>query len=244
MAQKHTRGPLGRVTRSRLHLEGRGGGRSFVLPGPAGLGGHWLDYCEELSREATGWMSGMGKSVLISILTPLGRILGKEDSPYSIALLKHYVEGSGDAFTLESIPEKWQEWIIQATKAQPGRHRDLNPYNSGLYDLRNSLGHFDVTVTVNKNGSKTYAIQDVYQFAWKTDDKAQSGRHGFPLGDVSEEKLALIRRLLPSQEYHNPGGFEERFEVKRVGKEIIFFIPQAFLAAHGKKFEVKGAFTQ
>jgi hypothetical protein len=139
---------------------------------------------------------------------------------------------------------EWQDWIIKATGGRPGMHRELNPYNSGLYDLRNSLGHFDVEVKANKDGTKTYVISDIYQFSFIKNDKTRRGRHGFPLGNLSYWEIVTLRQLVPNDEYTNPGGFKERWEIKSVGKETILFIPQQYLAQQGKPFKVTGSFTR
>ncbi|NJD06635.1 MAG: hypothetical protein FIA97_09075 [Methylococcaceae bacterium] len=192
---------------------------------------------DQLGRSA----AGHSKSLLLTLLDALPF---KPDSPVSTALLKHYVEGSGEPYELEAVPAPWQDWIVKATGERPGLHRDLNPYNSGLFDLRNSLGHFDVNVTANADNSKSYAITDTYQFGFKANDKAQQGRHGFPLGSLNEWELAALRRLLPDGEYNNPGGFRESWEIKTLGKETVLLIPQQFLARQGKAFKVSGGFSR
>jgi hypothetical protein len=196
--------------------------------------GRWVDRATEL-------VAGHSKSVLLSLIDC---VPFKQASPVSTTLLKHYVERSGVPYILDPIPEEWQEWIVETTKGRPGKHRDLSPYNSGLYDLRNSLGHFDVEVQRNPDGTKTYLISDVYQFGAKKKDKAQRGRHGFPLGRLSPWQIDAIKRLLPEDEYKNPGGFKERWEVRTAGKETILFIPQQYLAEQGKPFEVTGTFAR
>ena len=218
-------------------------------PGSSGKeGGGFLDvateklnWMGEKAKSLGSTLSGHSKSALITImdLVPL-----KPDSPYSTALLKHYVEGSGDAWELKEIPKEWQDWIVEVTKARPGPHRDLNPYNSGLYDLRNSLGHFDVVVTANKDKTKSYEIRDIYEFGYRKSDRNQRGRHGFPLGQLDETTISVIRYVLPSGEYQNPGGFKEHWDIKKIGKETVLFIPQQFLAEQGKAFEVKGSFAR
>ncbi len=205
-------------------------------PGPVGTepGGFW--------DRMGSTLSGHGKSTLIWILD---WIPFKPDSPYSTALLRHYVEGSGETYQLKEIPQPWQDWIVKVTKGKPGRHPNLDPYNSGLFDLRNSLGHFDVVVKKDRGSNlKTYHLSDTYQFGFKKNDRRQRGRHGFPCGDLDEGAIQAIRRLLPSGEYQNPGGFKERWEIKKVGKETILFIPQQFLAENGKPFKVEGSFTR
>jgi hypothetical protein len=213
----------------------RGGGQ------PPGQIGGWSWAAGEWFHRVSDTISGHGKSVLLSLLD---LVPFKKASPFSTALLKHYVERSGDPYTLVDIPREWQDWIIRTTGGRPGLHRELSPYNSGLYDLRNSLGHFDVEVKYNKDGTKTYVISDVYEFGFARNDKTQRGRHGFPLGDLSSWEISAIRKVLPEDEYTNPGGFRERWEIKIVGKETLLFIPQQFLAQQGKPFKVDGSFTR
>jgi hypothetical protein len=203
--------------------------------------GTWSSEAAEWADRATNVVAGHSKSVILSIVDC---VPFKQSSPISTALLKHYVERSGVPYIIEPIPSEWQDWIVAATKGRPGRHRDLSPYNSGLYDLRNSLGHFDVEVKRNPDGTKTYLFSDVYQFGAKKKDKAQRGRHGFPLGTLSPWQVDAIKRLLPDDVYKNPGGFKERWEVKTVGTETILFIPQQYLAEQGKPFEVTGSFAR
>jgi hypothetical protein len=186
-------------------------------------------------------MAGKGKSILLSILdwVPV-----KPRSPHATAFLKHYVEGSGEEYVIDEVPGEWQDWIVRATGGRPGKHTSLSPYNSGPYDLRHALGHFDVTVTRNRDGKNTYVISDVYEFGFIPHDRKQAGRHGFSLGQPSEWKVTFLRKMLPAKEYCNPGGLKETWEIKKVGKETFLFIPQAFLAAHGKPFPVKGQFVR
>jgi len=183
---------------------------------------------------------GYGKSVLLTIIDLLPV---KPDSPYSTALLKHYVEGSGEPYELKKIPGEWQDWIVKTTRAKTGVYKELDPYNSGLYDLRNSLGHFDVTVAERTDKRKEYTITDTYCFGYMENDKYQKGRHGFPLGQLDDKKIELLRKLLPKTEYQNPGGFKEHWEIKKVGKDTIIYIPQQFLVSQGKEFQITGKFV-
>ncbi len=192
-------------------------------------------------RRALNWTDHHAKSLLLSILD---LVPFKPDSPYSTAMLKHYVESSGELYEIKDVPKEWQDWIVKVTHGKLGVHKSLSPYNSGIYDLRNSLGHFDVTVTTNKNGTKTYTITDTYGFGYAKHDKNQTGRHGFPLGKPSPTTLRIIKMLLPSQEYVNPGGFKEHWEAKQIGKDTYLLIPQQFLAEQGKPFPVKGVFKR
>ena len=230
--------------------------RESPRPGPIGItaasGQDWMSTwrgtISEWSSAADDWFGRAGKTASghakSALLTLVDWLPFKQASPISTALLKHYVERSGDPYTLENIPGEWQDWIVKATRGYPGRHRGLNPYNSGLYDLRNSLGHFDAEVKANKGGTKTYIISDIYSFGFRQNDRSQRGRHGFPLGDLSAWQVTALRHLLPEDEYANPGGFKERWEIKSVGKETILFIPQQFLAEQGTPFKVTGSFTR
>lgn len=184
---------------------------------------------------------GHGKSVLLSIvdLLPI-----KQDSPISTDLLKHYVKRSGATYTIDPVPSEWQDWIVKSVGKRRGKISSVSPYNSGLFDLRNSLGHFDLKVTEVGKGKIQYDISDVYQFGHTPNDKNQRGRHGFPLGTLSETQIAMIRKLLPDGTYHNPGGFDERWEIKVIGKETTLLIPQQFLSEQGVPFEVRGAFIR
>ena len=200
------------------------------------------DRTEEAVKSLGAAAYGTGKSTLLEILDLLPL---KPDSPYSTRLLRHYVEGSGEPFELVDIPEPWQKWIVTATKAKPGRHSNLNPYNSGLYDLRNSLGHFDVIVTRQENSKiKIYEIVDVYEFGFIPHDRNQRGRHGFPLGQLNDTTIHMLEFVLPTAQHRNPGGFKERWEVTKSGKETILYIPQSVLAQEGKSFKVHGKFLR
>jgi hypothetical protein len=234
-------------------------GTSCLQPSPSPvsirLASSWAQQWTSFRRDLAGYASSAGRRVGRAgefasghsksvLLTLIDCVPFKTASPISTTLLKHYVERSGIPYIIETIPEEWQEWIVEETKGRPGKHRGVNPYNSGIYDLRNSLGHFDVEVTRNPDGTKTYLISDVYQFGAKQKDKAQRGRHGFPLGSLSPWQVDGVKRLLPEDEYRNPGGFHERWEVRTVGKETILFIPQQYLAEQGKPFEVTGSFAK
>ncbi len=215
-------------------------------PRPCGAspGGPW-DWITKESQAAEDYLSGHLKSIAITTLDLILSLVPlKPDSPYSVALLKHYVEASGDPYELKDIPKDWQDWIVKATAGKIGLHRELSPYNSGIFDLRNSLGHFDVNVKLNQDGTKSYAITKFYQFGFKKHDKAQTGRHGFPLGSHDSSKVDLLRKLLPTKQYLNPGGFKEGWEIRQQGKETILFIPQQVLVKEGKPYWVSGTFRR
>ena len=165
-------------------------------------------------------------------------------APVSAEMLRHYVEGSGEPYVLVEVPESWQVWIAKHTGGRAGHHDDVNPYNSGLMDLRNSFGHFQVDITANSDGTKTYVMSDVYEFTYIRKDRQQRGRHGFPLGNMTETKMSMVRSLLPTAEHWNPGGFKERWEIKRIGKETFLMVPQEVLAQNGKPFKSGGSFRR
>jgi hypothetical protein len=203
--------------------------------------GKWLDETGAWLGDKGSHIAGHSKSLLLTLLDLLPL---KQASPFSTALLKHYVERSGEPYKLENFPSEWQDWIVKATRGRFGKHTNLNPYNSGLYDLRNSLGHFDVEVKAGPGTKKTYVISDVYQFGHTENDKQQRGRHGFPIGNPSDWVLDAARKLLPDVEYRNPGGFKEKWEIRKSGNETILFIPQQYLEQQGKPFPVTGTFER
>lgn len=205
------------------------------------VAGHWADAAGSWLDEAQGAVAGQAKSLLLTLIDLLPF---KQSSPFSTALLRHYVERSGAVYELGDIPSDWQDWIVAATGGRLGMHRALNPYNSGLFDLRNSLGHFDVEVKAEAGGKKRYVLSDVYQFDFIPHDTLQRGRHGFPIGQPAAWQLAAARRLLPTREYQNPGGFKERWEIRGGARETVILIPQEFLAGQGKAFAVHGEFVR
>ena len=186
-------------------------------------------------------VAGHSKSLLLTIIDWLPL---KQESPFSTALLKHYVERSGNLYQLGEVPVEWQDWIVKQTGGRLGKHRELDPYNSGLFDLRNSLGHFDVEVKAASGKKKVYVLSDIYQFGFKKNDKAQRGRHGFPLGTLDGRRLEMLKKLLPTEEYNNPGGFKEKWEIRTLGKETTLLIPQQYLAEQGRPFPVTGTFER
>ena len=226
-------------------------------PGPIGVAGGtslWPDarHAREVAGRwfdaTTAWVGETGDSVLghskSLVLTLIDLLPLKQASPFSTALLKHYVERSGTPYELQDIPVDWQDWIVKTTGGRVGKHPELSPYNSGLFDLRNSLGHFDVEVNAGPGAKKTYLITDVYQFGFTKNDKTQKGRHGFPIGNPSGWQLEAAKKLLPATEYQNPGGFKEKWEIRTAGKETILLIPQQYLAEQGKPFSVSGSFQR
>ncbi len=193
--------------------------------------------------KVTDYVGGHSRSILISVIDLLPI---KPESPFSTALLKHYLEKSGRQLNLSDIadiPKEWKDFIVNTTRGQLGAHK-INPYNSGFFDLRNSLGHFDVHVTRTSKNQSHYNISDYYAFGYFKNDTAQKGRHGFPLGNLPEDQISVLRGILPDETYCNPGGFYEKWEITHNGSETILYIPQEYLTEAGKPYNVIGSFTQ
>jgi hypothetical protein len=191
-------------------------------------------------------MPGVGRAALVQILSKHFDV----KQPYSTALMKYYIQGSGEAFDLNKmgpIPNEWQGWIAKQTGGKVGKH-SLNPYNAKPFipDLKNSLGHFDVVITANQGSSvKTYKIQkDSYKFGFKPHDTHHTGQHGFELPFMSDSEAKNLEGLLPTGKYKNPGGFREKFELKKVNGKWTLYIPQQVLASIGKPFPVYGEFKR
>lgn len=166
--------------------------------------------------------------------------------PFSAALVEHYAGGSGVAYDLGNIPDEWQAWIVKWTKAKPGRHR-LDPYNMHPFipDLKNSLGHFDVSVSnIGRGGIKRYEIEkDSYHFGFTRNDKDRRGQHGLELpSSWSDFEVRDLQSYLPTTTYRNPGGFNEGFEIRKVHGRWTLFVPQDVAARAGKPFRVYGSF--
>src|SRR5262245_2479751 len=115
-------------------------------------------------------LPGNARSILLWVIAAYSKLR----RPYSTALLRHYVEGSGTPDELNgnmgTIPDTWQQWSVKETHGKLGR-RHLDPYNAHpmIPDLKNSLGHFDVVVK-EKHGSrlKIYEIEkESYHFGYK-----------------------------------------------------------------------------
>lgn len=209
---------------------------------PAGRHFYWGDLLLSVSLH----IPGLGKSLVLAILTKWKKV----GQPFSTGLMQHYVEGSGDPYDLSAvgnIPEEWQVWIVKETRALPGEY-DLNPYNAKpfILDLKNSLGHFHVTVTA-KVGShvRVYEIKkDSYHFGFKPNDASRTGRHGLELHNLSDSDIRDLKDLLPTGKYQNPGGFTEGFEVKKLNGKWVLYLPQEVLGQCGKPFKVTGNFER
>jgi hypothetical protein len=109
-----------------------------------------------------------------------------------------------------------------------------------MKDLQNSLGHFDLRITKNKDGSLVYRITDEYKFP---PPNSQRERHGFQVPGLSDARAKQLQGALPTDEYKASGGFREKWELKKVHGEWTLFVPQPFLDDMGVNFRVSGEFT-
>jgi hypothetical protein len=174
----------------------------------------------------------------------------KVHQPFSAGLLQHYLESTGSPLDLSEIgpiPDQWQDWIAKETKGTLGRHH-LDPYHSRplISDMKNSLGHFDVIVSSNVDSRlKTYEIEKrQYHFGFKPHDRSLTGQHGFELQNWTDREVEEASYFLPVQKFHNPGGFSEKFEIKRVHLHWVLLVPYEVASQAGKPYAVHGRFQR
>jgi hypothetical protein len=160
----------------------------------------------------------------------------------SVKFLDHYVTGRGEPLKFD-VPKEWQQRIAQLYP-KPGIYKNVSSYEWGIRDLKNALGHFHLKVRLNNDGSKQYVITDRYQFSYKPNDKFQRGRHGFELPGLDSQRAERIRKLLPDTEYQNPGGFKEKFELRKVSGKWTLYLPWQFLVDWGVDFDLRGEFSK
>ncbi len=84
--------------------------------------------------KVTDYVEGQSKSTLLSILQlfPMS-----PNAPFTVALLKHYVEGGGTEIKLSDLgemPKAWKDFIVKETGGREGKY-NINPYNSDIFDL-------------------------------------------------------------------------------------------------------------
>jgi hypothetical protein len=225
-------------------------------PGAApGLGAQaydWLFGETEGERKDTGespgtverWLAwaGIGMADLVAGCVEW---FGLEDYDISADLLRHYMSGRGAEYQLD-MPQDWAEKIASKYKKK-GTRRDVSSYDWGIPDMKNSLGHFDLTIDDIAGGGKLYTVTDKYYFPYKPKDKWEQGRHGFEVdffgllpAAVQQQTNAALAAL---GTWKNPGGFSEKFEVKKIDNKWTFMIPQQFLADHGVDFDLRSSFT-
>lgn len=181
----------------------------------------------------------LGAYVSLPVFGAILNALATTKYDKSIDFLKHYTYGRGAAYQLE-VPLTWQQ-AITARYKKPGHYREVSPYNWGMKDIQNSLGHFDLKVVKNSNQTLAYFITDEYKFPAP---KNQRQRHGFQVPGLTDDRAAYIRtHLLPADVYTNRNGFKEKWELVKIQHEWTLFIPQPFLDDYGVNFKVSGNFT-
>lgn len=207
----------------------------------------WLDNVNEWYQGAAEWASE-SESVEWGV-----RQILRLFSTKSAEFFAHYLDDTGKTIVLNPVPMDWQEAIRRNWKTsikkeykfkEPNKYR-IGPYHWGVPDLRNALGHFNLTVT-----DREYIIEDVYEFYYRT-DKGQVVRHGPCLTEDDEtgaRMQRLAKTLLPQKAYKNPyatgSSQEERFEVVKEKDGWYFYLPTEWLLKHGKKFDIKGRFSK
>jgi hypothetical protein len=222
-----------------------------AAPGWAAQVGDWLFPPTEGEKNDTGaspgaierWLAwaGVGMADLIA-----GAVswLGLEDYDISADLLRHYMSGRGEEYQLD-MPQEWAEKIASKYK-KVGTWKDVSSYTWEIPDMKNSLGHFDLTTKEIAGGGKLYLVTDKYHFPYKPKDKWEQGRHGFEVAFFAmlpkEAQAKINEALAQLGTWQNPGGFTEKFEVKKIGGNWTFMIPQQFLADHGVDYSIKSSF--
>lgn len=215
-------------------------------PGPeGGLLAGWLDKADEWYQEAAEW-AAESKSVEWVV-----RKLLRLSFTYSAKFFDHYLGESGEPITLDPVPADWQEAIRKNWKnsvkkkyrfKEPNTYR-IEAYGWGNADLRNAVGHFNLTVT-----DEEFLLEDVYRFYYVT-DQGQVVRHGPMLttdNESGKQLQKMFKTLLPRKVYKNPyakgKAREERFELKKEKDGWYLYVPTEWLLEHGKEFPVTGRF--
>lgn len=241
-----SRGPLGRVA-SKID-QGTTARTRNEPPGPIGrFFSDVADTVEDWYQDAAQWAieSQAVEWAAIQILNLAPSVASD--------FFAHYLDGTGKAVFLDPVPDEWRVEISQKWKksikkgykfSEPGKNR-IGPYYWGNADLRNALGHFNLTVTDSE-----YVIEDVYEFYYRT-DKGVNVRHGPFLTDddnVGAKLQSIGKTLLPQKVYKNPyqkgTKASEGFEVVKDKDGWYFYLPTEWLLTHGKKFEVTGRFPK
>lgn len=184
-------------------------------------------------------------------------MVGKDENSMPVILFKHYSLGPDKSelakkdYELEIIPSQWEEWIVKETKSLKDGRYNLSPYydkkkkSGGPDDLVHTLGHFDVIVRTNPDGTRTYQIEDLYQFGYDLTKKLEEQRHGFTFSTQNKEKLDTLMWLCSKMPpVKHPVGQMEKCEVIKTGTGYKILIPQQILAAAGNPFVVRGEFTK
>ncbi len=204
------------------------------------------------ARRVVGEVSAIGVSIIDGVITLAGV---KPDSPLSIRYFQHYLEGTGEDFILpeEDIPEEWKTFIIEYTKQNKPSSRsdcpgicydDVSSYNQDQYELQNAIGHFNVEIIDNSDGSKTYTIVDYYQFGQPDTEMKTQARHSFPLNELSDEEITQINEIIPDIEFTSADGeFKDKFEVERRPDGPHLVVPQPLLQNLGTNYHSRASFV-
>jgi hypothetical protein len=188
----------------------------------------------EVAQKALRLFEGSPHQLKWTVLQLLQWAGVKSDAPNTIDFFKRYLGGTGERYTLDPVPLAWQEEIEKRYRDKaPGRYL-VNPYKWGVYDLQNSLGHFELTIVRNADGSRTYTLDDVYEFPY-FDDDGKLISHGFGADPKLE---GLASGLLPATTYK----YGQRFEFKTLGKTRYLLLPTEWLQTNGTRFAVHGQF--
>ena len=187
----------------------------------------FLDEAVEYTKETPKWVTWL-------VLSALQLAGVKSDAPSTIRFFKHYLSEEGEDLDLDPVPPLWQDEIGKRYKGRSGKLK-VNPYNWGVFDIQNTLGHFDLMITREKDGSTSYEIEDYYQFPYK-DDAGKIIRHGF---EVDAEQAQTLRSRLPTRVYK----YDQKFEIVKLGKKTYFYLPTEWLQQNGTAFKVKGKFN-
>jgi hypothetical protein len=170
-------------------------------------------------------------------------------APLSSKLLQHYVEGSGEPYRLENIPDAWQHWIVAEVRRRhlaTGRPHEMKAYHHRApYDLRHTLGTFSLQIVPAGGRGRRYLLSDMYQFEYDcTKRDPTTNRHGLLLQGWSDQDATKLASLLPARTYKHRCGFHESFALEKQKEGYFLLIPQQVLAEIGRKFPVTGEFTR
>jgi tetratricopeptide (TPR) repeat protein len=219
----------------------------------------WNEELIKLDKQEIEFKAKIGGKILQYdwVQKKLVSMVGKDESSMSFVFFKHYSQGPDKSelakadYKLEDIPPEWEDWIAKETKnLKDGRH-NLSPYydkkrkSGGPDDLVHTLGHFDVIVRTNPDGTRTYQIEDLYKFGYDLTKNLDEQRHGITFKTQNKEKLNKLMdlcSLIPPIEH--PLGVMEKCEVIKIGNSYKILIPQQILAAAGNPFIVRGEFTK
>ena len=192
------------------------------------------DYVRKFLEEVVDASEQTPEKVKWLILTVLEQCGVKSDAPTTITFFKHYLCGRGERLELDPVPLPWQEEISKHCEGRQGKFK-VNPYNWGVFDMQNSLGHFDLTARSEADGSKTYLIEDYYCFPY-TDERGKLIRHGFEIDSQAAQRL---KNWLPTRTYQR----KQKFEIAKLGKKTYLYLPTEWLQSNGTPFAVRGEFN-